>query len=80
MPLHLFDHLHELSDYDAVLFCRLIQFDLYGTITVGWNFQLVDVAESKIWWVAEEVFDNGNPRNKHFAHNFYRKHQQSHSY
>lgn len=61
LSLDLLRLLREELGCEAVLFSRVTQFHAYPPLVVGLNLKLVDAADPKFLWVADEVFDAADP-------------------
>jgi hypothetical protein len=61
LPQDFFQRLQQEVGCNAVLFSRLTRFQAYAPLQTGWNLKLVESANPRIWWSADEVFDAGQP-------------------
>ncbi len=60
LPSGMLATLRAATACDAVMFCRLIHYNPYGPVAIGWDLQLVDSTRTKTLWAVDEVFDAAN--------------------
>jgi hypothetical protein len=61
LPVDFFKMLRDELGCEAVLFCRVTQFQAYPPLVVGMQLKLVDAQFSQLLWVADEVIDAAEP-------------------
>ncbi len=61
LPANFFKTLRDELGCDAVLFCRVTQFQAYPPLAVGLSLKLVEAETAKLLWAVDEVFDAGEP-------------------
>src|SRR6185503_19019245 len=57
LPIDFFEKLKDKLGVDAILFCRLTQYQAYEPLAVGWRLKLLDAEVPRILWAVDEVFD-----------------------
>ena len=61
LPANFLDLLGKKYGCDAVLFCRLTEYQAYVPLAVGWRLRLVEVDGQRTLWAGDEQFDGGKP-------------------
>ena len=57
LPWNFFSRLRETTACEAVLFSQLTHYRPFRPLMIGWQLKLVDVAEPRVLWSVDEVFD-----------------------
>lgn len=78
LPPTLLSTIKKQFGVDAVLFSRLTRYHAYPPMAVGWNMKLVDANDGQVWWAADEMFDQADPRVATSSRRYSLKHQKYH--
>lgn len=78
LPLDFLSTIKSEMGCDAVLFCRLTRYHAYPPMAVGWSLKMVDTTDAQVWWAADEMFDQADPRVTTASRRYELNHQKYH--
>ena len=70
LPKDFFDRLMKNTGCDGVLFCQLTRYQPYPPMSLGWKLTLTAGHDGEIWWVANDVFEAGDPATANSAEDY----------
>ncbi len=74
LPKTLLANLRERLGCDGVMFWEVTRYDPYPPLAVGWKLRLAATATGDTLWMADEVFDAGQPSVVNGARRYQREH------